>query len=95
MRCIHVPTFQAQCKSWWGQPSDAKPEPGQIPFLALYAATLCTGLFLMDDASYRDLGYEDSARAKFPKAWWELSFAALEASNWLQAHNIASLQTIM
>ncbi len=49
----------------------------------------------MDDAGLQDLGYDVEARLKLPKVWWELSYSALEASDWLQRHSIVNVQTIL
>jgi hypothetical protein len=49
----------------------------------------------MSDSGMEDLGYEPPDRVRMTRAFWELSQAALDASDWTQNHRMENLQAIM
>jgi hypothetical protein len=49
----------------------------------------------MEDKDIKDLGYDNDAETRMPKLWWELGYAAMERMDWMQTHNMGSLQAIM
>ncbi|KAJ9115973.1 hypothetical protein QFC22_005116 [Naganishia vaughanmartiniae] len=94
-RCIHVPTFQQQCRAFWTRASAAPYTLEEMSFVALYTACLTVGLHLMGEVGRRDLGLTDEVAAQLTDMWWETCFVALEKADWMQVHSITSLQAVM
>ncbi|KAJ9093243.1 hypothetical protein QFC19_008449 [Naganishia cerealis] len=95
IRCIHVPTFQQQCRAFWTRPPSSSYTLEEMSFVALYAACLTVGLHLMGEVGRRDLGLSDELAAKLTDIWWDICFVALEKADWMQVHSITSLQAVI
>ena len=95
IRCIHVPTFQQQCRAFWVRPPGTAYSLEEMAFVALYAACLTVGLHLMGEPGRRDLGLSDDLAGKLTGSWWDVCFVALEKADWMQVHSITSLQAVM
>lgn len=95
IRCIHVPTFQQQCRAFWVRQPMAPYTLEEMAFVALYAACLTVGLHLMGEPGRRDLGLSDDLAGKLTGSWWDVCFVALEKADWMQVHSITSLQAVM
>lgn len=94
-RCIHVPTFQQQCRAFWARAPSSPHTLEEMSFVALYTACLTVGLHLMGEVGRRDLGLTDEVAAKLTDMWWDICFVALEKADWMQVHSITSLQAVM
>ncbi|KAJ9091872.1 hypothetical protein QFC21_007070 [Naganishia friedmannii] len=94
-RCIHVPTFQQQCRAFWTRAPSSPYTLEEMSFVSLYTASLTVGLHLMGEVGRRDLGLTDDVAAKLTDMWWEICLVALEKADWMQVHSITSLQAVI
>lgn len=96
-RCLHRPTFEEQYRQLSARlrlKSDALSRD-ELSTLALYASCLAVGIHFLDEEGYRDLSMNEDQADKLAQTCWEVSYQALEASDWMQVHDIRSCQTII
>lgn len=96
-RCLHRPTFERQYNELSNrlrlQSTDFYRE--ELCALALYASCLAVGIHFLDEEGYRDLNLNEEQAENLAATCWKVSYEALEASDWMQMHDIRSCQTIM
>lgn len=96
-RCLHRPTFERQLEDLSQRLRHKSTDfyRDELSTLALYAACLAVGVHFLDDDGYRDLNLNEEQAEQLAATCWEVSYQALEASDWMQVHDIRSVQTIM
>lgn len=96
-RCLHRPTFEKQYQELSNRlrlhSTDFHRE--ELCTLALYASCLAVGIHFLDEEGYRDLNLNEEQAENLAATCWKVSYEALEASDWMQVHDIRSCQTIM
>lgn len=53
------------------------------------------GVHFLDDDGYRDLNLNEEQAEALAATCWDVAYQALEASDWMQVHDVRSCQTIM
>lgn len=96
-RCLHRPTFEQQYVELSNRLRSKSVEfyREELSTLALYASCLAVGIHFLDEDGYRDLNLNEEQAEDLAAKCWKVSHAALEASDWMQVHDIRSCQTIM
>ncbi|BEI80372.1 hypothetical protein CcaverHIS002_0109010 [Cutaneotrichosporon cavernicola] len=96
-RCLHRPTFEAQYAALSNRLRSKSVEfyRDELNSLALYASCLAVGIHFLDEDGYRDLNLNEEQAEDLAAKCWDLSYAALEASDWMQVHDIRSCQAII
>lgn len=96
-RCLHRPTFEQQYNELSNRLRSKSIEfyREELSTLALYASCLAVGIHFLDEDGYRDLNLNEEQSENLAATCWKVSHAALEASDWMQVHDIRSCQTIM
>lgn len=96
-RCLHRPTFEQQYTELSNRLRSKSVEfyREELNTLALYASCLAVGIHFLDEDGYRDLNLNEEQAQDLAAKCWKVSHAALEASDWMQVHDIRSCQTIM
>jgi hypothetical protein len=96
-RCLHRPTFERQLEDLSQRLRHKSTDfyRDELSTLALYASCLAVGVHFLDDDGYRDLNLNEEQAEQLAATCWEVSYQALEASDWMQVHDIRSVQTIM
>lgn len=96
-RCLHRPTFDAQYTALSNRLRSKSVEfyRDELSSLALYASCLAVGIHFLDEDGYRDLNLNEEQAGDLATKCWKVSYAALEASDWMQVHDIRSCQAIM
>lgn len=96
-RCLHRPTFEAQYTALSNRLRSPSTDfyVDELATLALYASCLAVGIHFLDEEGYRDLSMREEQAEDLAATCWRVSYDALEASDWMQVHDIRSVQTIM
>lgn len=96
-RCLHRPTFEAQYAALSNRLRSKSVEfyRDELSSMALYASCLAVGIHFLDEDGYRDLNLNEEQAENLAAKCWNVSYAALEASDWMQVHDIRSCQAIM
>ncbi|GMK54905.1 hypothetical protein CspeluHIS016_0114910 [Cutaneotrichosporon spelunceum] len=96
-RCLHRPTFEAQYAALSNRLRSKSTQfyGEELSSLALYASCLAVGIHFLDEEGYRDLNLNEEQAENLAAKCWDVSYAALEASDWMQVHDIRSCQTLI
>jgi hypothetical protein len=96
-RCLHRPTFEAQYSQLSSRLRSKSIDfyREELSTLALYASCLAVGIHFLDEEGYRDLSMTEEQAEDLAATCWKVSYEALEASDWMQVHDIRSCQTII
>jgi hypothetical protein len=96
-RCLHRPTFEAQYAALSNRLRSKSVEfyRDELSSMALYASCLAVGIHFLDEDGYRDLNLNEEQAENLAAKCWNVSYAALEASDWMQVHDIRSCQAII
>lgn len=69
--------------------------PGELSTIALYATCLAVGSLHLDEDRLNDLGMDQDAAHHLANQCWQVAWAALDASDWMQVYDIRSCQMAM
>lgn len=95
MRVLHVSEFQGHARAFQFRTHKSPLSIEDVRFVSLYSAVLTMALHVMDDDSLSELGYTSELVRTRCADWAKLAHCALDRSDWMQRHDIMSLQTVV